>query len=89
MTTDVLVEAEGLEKVHRAGEVRALASQARASAVVIVVAPAVFAVVAALADPEVLHFLVGTPAGLACLVGGAGLDAAGGAWMRAITRGPS
>src|SRR5262249_49922739 len=60
-----------------AEEARALASQARASAVVIVGAPVVFAVVAALADPAVLQFLVGTPAGVGCLAGGLALDAVG------------
>jgi tight adherence protein B len=72
-----------------AAEARALASQARASAVVIVGAPVVFAVVAALADPAVLQFLVGTPAGVACLAGGLALDAVGAAWMRTVTRGGS
>jgi tight adherence protein B len=75
------------DRLAVAGEIRALASQARASAAVIVVAPVVFAVVAAVADPAVLQFLLGTPAGLGCLVGGAALDAAGAAWMRSITRG--
>jgi tight adherence protein B len=74
------------DRLGAADEVRALASQARASAVVIVVAPVVFAVVAALADPTVLHFLIGTPGGVACVAGGLALDAAGAAWMTTITR---
>jgi Flp pilus assembly protein TadB len=55
--------------------------------VVIVVAPVVFAVVAALADPAVLQFLVASPAGIACLAGGIALDATGAVWMRQVTGG--
>ena len=66
-------------------EIRALAAQARLSALIVAVAPVGFAVVAALADPETARFLLATPAGLACLVIGAALDLAGWRWMRHIT----
>lgn len=67
------------------GEVRALASQARASAVVVAVAPLAFLGLAAVTDPRVPAFLVGSPAGWACALGGLALDVAGLVWMRAIT----
>ena len=68
-----------------AGEVKALASQARMSALVIVLAPVAFTAFAASTDHRTARFLVGTPFGLACLSGGLLLDAAGWAWMRRIT----
>ena len=63
-------------------EVRALASQARASAVVLVVMPVGFAIAIALLDPRVRAFYVGGPAGLLCVAAGAVLDLAG-AWVMA------
>jgi len=66
------------------GEVRALSSQARLSALVIVLAPVAFALLAATADGATLSFLLGTPLGLACLGGGLGLDALGWWWMRRV-----
>jgi tight adherence protein B len=68
-------------------EVAALSSQARASAALLVVAPIVVAVLAAAADPRIASFLVGSPIGWACIVGGLVLDAVGAAWMRAIVAG--
>lgn len=68
-----------------AGEVKALASQARLSALVIVLAPVAFTALAATTDRRTTHFLVGTPFGLLCLAGGLTLDAIGWAWMRRIT----
>ncbi|HEY6531038.1 MAG TPA: type II secretion system F family protein [Acidimicrobiales bacterium] len=68
-------------------EVAALSSQARASAAVLVVAPAVFAVLAAMADPRVARMLLGEPLGWACLAGGALLDAAGALWMSRLVGG--
>jgi tight adherence protein B len=62
-------------------EVRALASSARASSGVLVATPLAFAVAVAILDGRVRAFL-GTPAGLACLLGGAVLDLLGGWWMR-------
>jgi tight adherence protein B len=67
-------------------EVRALSSQARMSAVVIAVAPVAFAVVAGGTDGATARFLLRTPGGLVCLVGGLALDAAGWWWMDRITR---
>lgn len=68
-------------------ELAALASQARASAVVIGLAPVAFVVLTALSDPEVWTFLLRTPAGLACLAAGCLLDAVGAGWMTTIARG--
>lgn len=69
-------------------ELRAQASQAHLSAVVLVAAPLAFAVLGAAVDPTVLAFLVLTPFGWACLVSGLALDAAGAWWMARITRSP-
>lgn len=68
-------------------EARALASQARASAAVIVLAPLAFAAFSAATDPAVLGFLFGTPIGVACLAVAVVLDAAGAVWMARLTRG--
>lgn len=70
-----------------AGEVDALSTQARASALVMMGAPVAFAALGLLSDPEVSHFLLATPAGLACLTVGLGLDALAGWWMVLIARG--
>lgn len=69
-------------------EVRALSAQARLSATVLALAPLGFAVVSVGIDPASARFLLGTPLGIACLVGGATLDTAGWVWMRRITDGP-
>jgi tight adherence protein B len=69
-------------------EVRALATQARASAVVITVAPLAFAALGLLGDEQTADFLLRTPTGLACLAVGVGLDAAGAWWMSRIARQP-
>lgn len=71
------------EAVRR--EVTALASQARASALVMTVIPVGFAALASLLDPRVAHVLTATPIGLACLGAGLVLDAAAGVWMARIT----
>ncbi len=65
-------------------EVRALSSQARASAVVIGVAPLGFALIAAALEPRTIDFLLRTPAGMACLVIGVVLDGVGAAWMHRL-----
>ncbi|MCE2807319.1 MAG: hypothetical protein LW869_02570 [Actinobacteria bacterium] len=62
-------------------EVAALSSQARASAVVLVVAPVVFAAAASMVDGRILDLLLGEPIGWACLGLGLGLDALGAVWM--------
>lgn len=69
-------------------EIRALSSQARASAVVIVLAPAVFGVLAGLTDPRTAAFLR-TPLGLLVVVAGLGLDGLGGWWMARLCRVPA
>jgi tight adherence protein B len=67
-------------------EVRALATQARASAGVLAVAPLAFTALVSTVEPAAVGFLVTTPVGLACLVGGLGLEATGAAWMARILR---
>ncbi len=74
------------DRLDVSNEIRALSSQARASACVIIAAPAVFAVLSSLVDPSVLRFLVGTPFGLGCAALGLALEAAGAAWMARIAR---
>jgi tight adherence protein B len=75
------------EREAIAREARALASQARASAAVLVAAPLAFSAGACVLDPAVRAFLLGSPAGCACLVVGALLDAAGARWMAALIEG--
>lgn len=70
-------------------EVRALATQARASAAVVTLAPLAFAALGALGDERTATFLLRTPAGLACLATGLALDGLGAAWMARIARGPA
>ncbi|HUQ40654.1 MAG TPA: type II secretion system F family protein [Acidimicrobiales bacterium] len=74
------------QRLGVAGEARALASQARMSAMVIAIAPLGFCVVAGTTDPRVGTFLVGTPLGLVVLGAGLALDAAGALWMGHLTR---
>lgn len=68
-------------------EVRALASQAEASAVLVATLPLVFGVIAGLTDSRTLAFLIGTRIGLISLGVGIGLDLVGLLWMRRITSG--
>lgn len=68
-------------------ELRALATQARASAVVIMTAPLGFAVLTGASDPEAWAFLTASPVGLVCTTAGLALDLAGGVWMARLTRG--
>lgn len=69
-----------------ADEMIALSTQARASAVVIVLAPLCFAVLTGAADHESWLFLTSTPTGLSCLVSGILLDAFGGLWMARVAK---
>ena len=69
------------ERVALEREVAALSSQARASAIVLVVAPVVFAAAASMVDRRILDLLVGQPIGWVCLGVGLGLDALGAVWM--------
>lgn len=65
-------------------EARGLATQARASAAVLAVAPLLFTVLVATIEPGAAAVLVTTPLGSACLVLGLGLEAAGALWMQRI-----
>lgn len=67
-------------------EARALSAQARASAVVVGVAPIAYLVFAAVVDPGSIGILVGTTVGRVCLVVGLALDAVAALWMRRILR---
>ncbi|MEO6987178.1 MAG: type II secretion system F family protein [Aquihabitans sp.] len=73
------------EREAHAREVRALGTQARLSAAVLVVTPLGFAAVAALLDGRVASLILTTPLGWACLVGGLILDGFGAWWMHRLT----
>jgi tight adherence protein B len=75
------------ERLDLAAERRALGTQARASSLVLALAPAAFATLLILGDPPAAHFLLGTPAGWACLAIGITFDAAGAWWMTRLTKG--
>lgn len=77
------------ERLELGDERHALATQARISALVLSVAPIVFAVLLALSDPAIARFLFATTAGWFCLAVGGGLDALGAIWMSHLTRGGS
>lgn len=74
------------QRLAARAEARALATQARVSAVVIALAPLGFCLLASASDPRTSRFLLGEPIGLACLAGGLALDAAGALWMGRLTR---
>ncbi len=67
-------------------EARALATQARASAGVLALAPLAFTALVATVEPTAVAFLVTSPVGLLCLVSGLGLEALGALWMGRILR---
>lgn len=67
-------------------EARALASQARMSALVITVAPLGFVAFTTATDPRVAHFLFRTPPGWLVLVLGVVLDAVAALWMARLAR---
>ena len=67
-------------------DARALSAQARASAVVVGVAPIGYLVFSAIVDPGSVTVLVGTTVGRACLVVGLALDAVAALWMRRLLR---
>jgi Flp pilus assembly protein TadB len=67
-------------------EVRALATQARASAVVIGLAPLAFGVLTMASDTRVTAFVFGSPVGWMCIAVGLFLDGVGAAWMARLVR---
>lgn len=67
-------------------EARALATQARASAAVLAAAPVAFCALTVATDAAASRFLFRTPAGLALLAAGLGLDVLGALWMAHLTR---
>jgi tight adherence protein B len=74
------------ERQELAAERRALATQARTSAVVLSAAPVGFGLLLGLTDGAAARFLLGTPAGWTCLVVGLSLDAIGAVWMTRLVR---
>ncbi|MCU1485645.1 MAG: hypothetical protein JWN67_2391 [Actinomycetia bacterium] len=72
-----------------AGEVRAQASQARLSALVIAASPLAFGALAAGTDGRTADFLLRSRFGLACLAGGLALDGLAAWWMHRITAAPA
>jgi len=72
------------EHLAIAGESRVLATQARASALVVGGAPVAFTIVVVLADPRVGGVLFGSPVGWCCLVVGGALEVACVVWMRRL-----
>lgn len=74
------------DRLNVAAEVRALSSQARASALVIGLAPLAFGAFAVAADRRTGEFLFDTGLGVTFLLTGLGLDAAGWLWMRKLAR---
>lgn len=74
------------QRVATAGEAWAQSAQARASALVLALAPVVFALLAAATDPRYVPFLTGTVPGAVLLHAGLALDAAGLAWMTRLIR---
>jgi tight adherence protein B len=73
------------ERLDLAAERRALATQARTSALVLTIAPVGFAALLVLTDTEAGRFLLGSPAGWACLALGTVLDATGAWWMARLS----
>jgi tight adherence protein B len=74
------------ERLAVTAELRALASQARISALVIGVAPVGFGAFAAATDPRTSRFLLHTVGGLALLSVGLTLDGLGWLWMQRLAR---
>jgi tight adherence protein B len=66
-------------------EARALAAQARLSALVVGLAPVGFLALTSATDPRNAHMLFATPIGVSCLVAGLSLDAVGALWMHRIS----
>ena len=74
------------QRLATQAEARALATQARVSAVVIAAAPVAFCALSTATDARSAAFLFRTPPGLALLGAGLALDALGALWMARLTR---
>ena len=75
------------ERTALRGEIRALTSQSRASAMVIALSPVGFLALVAATDPKTSHVLFSTSVGRACLAAGLFLDGLGLFWMSRLTSG--
>ncbi len=74
------------DRLDADAEAASLATQGRASALVLTIAPVAFALLLSGVDPRAGHFLLGTPAGWVCVAVGVGLDAFGAWWMGRLVR---
>lgn len=74
------------DRLAAEAEADALATQAKASAILLTAAPLVFAALLSTLDPAAGRFLLGTPVGWICVTAGLALDVAGAAWMSALVR---
>ncbi|HEU5082372.1 MAG TPA: type II secretion system F family protein, partial [Acidimicrobiales bacterium] len=72
------------ERLASDAEAAALATQGKASAAVLTVAPLGFAFLLTSLDPGAGRFLLGTPVGWLCIAVGLALDAIGAWWMAAL-----
>lgn len=75
------------ERQAVAADLTTQALQARLSALVMTVAPMVFCAFLVLSDARASHFLLRTPAGLACALVGLALDSIAALWMMRIVQG--
>ena len=66
-------------------EARAMAAQARLSAIVVGLAPVGFALLTSVTDRRNAHLMFGTPIGVGCVALGIALDATGAVWMHRIS----
>lgn len=74
------------ERLGVEAETAALATQGRASAAVLTLAPIGFAFLLTSLDPAAGRFLLGTPIGWLCIALGLALDGAGAWWMARLVR---
>jgi tight adherence protein B len=74
------------ESNQLATEIRVLSDQAKYSAILMSIAPLLFAGALVVTDARAKHFLLQTSVGGVLLIAGLGLDAAGLLWMRRLVR---